>query len=103
MVQSKSEIAGRLEAMDHVRTRMLDPRGLDLGRLDGLMQMLMSRQIDYADLYFQLVHHESWSVEDGIVKDGTHSVDQGVGVRAVAGEKTGFAYADKFTEEFHDA
>jgi TldD protein len=95
MVQSKSEIAGRLEAMDHVRTRMLDPRGLDLGRLDGLMQLLMSRQIDYADLYFQLVHHESWSVEDGIVKDGTHSVDQGVGVRAVAGEKTGFAYADQ--------
>jgi TldD protein len=55
----------------------------------------MSRQIDYADFYFQLVHHESWSVEDGIVKDGTHSIDQGVGVRAVSGEKTGFAYADQ--------
>jgi TldD protein len=95
MVQSQKDIVGRLQPMDLVHARMLDPRGLDANRLDRLMQVLLDRQIDYADLYFQLVHHESWSVEDGIVKDGTHSVDQGVGVRAVTGEKTGFAYADQ--------
>jgi TldD protein len=55
----------------------------------------MSRRLDYADLYFQCTRYESWSVEDGVVRDGVHSLDQGVGVRAVAGEKTGFAYSDQ--------
>ena len=56
---------------------------------------LMSRGVDYADLYFQLSREESWSLEDGIVKDGSHSIEQGVGVRAISGEKTGFAYSDE--------
>ena len=51
--------------------------------------------MDFADLYFQLAHEESWSLEDGIVKDGSASIEQGVGVRALAGEKTGFAYSDE--------
>jgi TldD protein len=55
----------------------------------------MGHAIDSADLYFQLSREESWSLEDGIVKDGSHSIEQGVGVRAVAGEKTGFAYSDE--------
>ena len=55
----------------------------------------MSRGVDYADLYFQLSREESWSLEDGIVKDGSHSIEQGVGVRAISGEKTGFAYTDE--------
>src|SRR4029077_9148033 len=50
---------------------------------------------DFADLYFQLSHQESWSLEDGMVKDGSASIEQGVGVRALAGEKTGFAYSDE--------
>ena len=56
---------------------------------------VMGYSVDYADLYFQLSRDESWSLEDGIVKDGTHSIEQGVGVRALAGEKTGFAYSDE--------
>ena len=55
----------------------------------------MSRGVDYADLYFQLSREESWSLEDGIVKEGSHSIEQGVGVRAISGEKTGFAYTDE--------
>ena len=51
-------------------------------------------RIDDADLYFQTTRHEGWSLEEGIVKSGSFSIDQGVGVRAVAGEKTAFAYSD---------
>jgi TldD protein len=53
-----------------------------------------SRAVDYADLYFQYTRSEGWSLEEGIVKSGSFSIDQGVGVRAVSGEKTAFAYSD---------
>ncbi|MCH8059303.1 MAG: metalloprotease TldD, partial [Proteobacteria bacterium] len=56
---------------------------------------MMRGGIDYADLYFQVSRRESWSVEDGIIREGSFSLDQGVGVRAVSGEKTGFAYSDE--------
>ena len=55
----------------------------------------MGHAVDYTDIYFQLTREESWALEDGIVKDGAHSIEQGVGVRALAGEKTGFAYSDE--------
>ncbi len=55
----------------------------------------MGTAVDYADLYFQLSREESWALEDGIVKEGSASIEQGVGVRALAGEKTGFAYSDE--------
>jgi len=55
----------------------------------------MRHDIDAADLYFETAHAESWVLEDGIVKEGAHSIDQGVGVRAISGEKTGFAYSDE--------
>jgi TldD protein len=74
--------------------QMLLPAGLDLLALRRALDTLMSTAIDYGDLYFQSTRYETWSVEDGIVKEGIYSIDQGVGVRAVAGEKTGFAYAD---------
>lgn len=74
---------------------MLAPAGFGLTDLDAALGRLMSRQLDYADLYFQCTRYESWTVEDGIVKDGVYSIDQGVGVRAVSGEKTGFAYSDQ--------
>jgi len=74
---------------------ILAPSGLDEGRLSTVLSAVMSRGVDYADLYFQLSREESWSLEDGIVKDGSHSIEQGVGVRAVSGEKTGFAYTDE--------
>ena len=66
--------------------------------LDRAMAAAMSRQLDYADLYLQLTRYETWTVEDGIVKEGVHSIDQGIGVRAVSGERTGFAYSDQLDE-----
>jgi TldD protein len=74
---------------------ILAPSGLDEGRLSSVLGTVMTRGVDYADLYFQVSHEESWSLEDGIVKDGAHSIEQGVGVRAISGEKTGFAYTDE--------
>ncbi|HLW74939.1 MAG TPA: metalloprotease TldD [Gammaproteobacteria bacterium] len=74
---------------------LLSPTGLDEKQVAGLLDRLLANQVDNADLYFQLSRHESWALEDGIVKDGNHSIEQGVGVRAVAGEKTGFAYSDE--------
>ena len=66
---------------------ILTPSGLDEGRLSTVLDAVMSRGVDYADLYFQLSREESWSLEDGIVKDGSHSIEQGVGVRAISGEE----------------
>ena len=77
------------------RDAILAPAALDENRVAGVLGEVMGHAVDYADLYFQPVREESWSLEDGIVKDGTHSIEQGVGVRALAGEKTGFAYSDE--------
>ncbi|MDQ2701538.1 MAG: metalloprotease TldD [Pseudomonadota bacterium] len=74
--------------------RLLVPAGLDAGGLDRAFGALLGPGIDFGDLYFQHARRESWTVEDGIVKDGAHSIEQGVGVRAISGEKTGFAYSD---------
>ncbi len=63
----------------------------------SLLGQLSERRLDYADLYFQSSYHESWGLEDGIIKDGSWNIDQGVGIRAISGEKTGFAYADQLT------
>ena len=76
------------------QTRLLVPGGLDPSGLDRAFGALLGPGIDFGDLYFQHARRESWSVEDGIVKDGAHSIEQGVGVRAISGEKTGFAYSD---------
>src|ERR1700730_12100002 len=80
---------------DVAERMILTPSGLDEGRLSTVLGTVMSRGVDYADLYFQLSREESWSLEDGIVKEGSHSIEQGVGVRAISGEKTGFAYTDE--------
>ncbi|MBV9696730.1 MAG: metalloprotease TldD [Gammaproteobacteria bacterium] len=77
------------------RSLILAPSGLDDQRLDRVFGEVLAHSVDFADLYFQLAHQESWSLEDGIVKDGSASIEQGVGVRALAGEKTGFAYSDE--------
>jgi len=75
-------------------SRLLAPAGLDVGALDRAFGTLLGPGIDFGDLYFQHARRESWSMEDGIVKDAAHSIEQGVGVRAISGEKTGFAYSD---------
>ena len=77
------------------RDLILRPSGLDEARLDRVVGEVLTHSVDFADLYFQLIHEESWSLEDGIVKDGSSSIEQGVGVRALSGEKTGFAYSDE--------
>jgi TldD protein len=76
-------------------SRLLAPASLATGDLDRVFARLLAPGVDFADLYFQHSRHESWSMEDGIVKDGTHAIEQGVGVRAVSGEKSGFAYSDE--------
>ena len=77
------------------RQSLLVPTGLEDLHLDRALNALMQNGVDSADLYFQLTRHESWSLEDGIVKEGSYNLDQGVGARAMAGEKTGFAYSDE--------
>jgi len=73
---------------------LLAPHALDEGRLQSVFGQIMAHRVDYADLYFQYSRSESWSLEEGIVKSGSFNIDQGVGVRAVSGEKTAFAYSD---------
>src|ERR1700737_4075946 len=80
---------------DGAERMILAPSGLDEGRLSAVLGTVMSRGVDYADLYFQLSREESWSLEDGIVKEGSHSIEQGVGVRAISGEKSGLAHTDE--------
>jgi len=75
--------------------RLLTPGGLSASDLDRVFSQLMGPSIDAADLYFQHSRSESWVLEEGIVKDGSHSIEQGVGVRAISGEKTGFSYSDE--------
>jgi TldD protein len=78
-------------ARDHI----LEPAGLGSGELDLLLDQLLSPSIDAGDIYFQTSRLESWVLEDGIIRDGSHSIEQGAGIRAISGEKTGFAYSDE--------
>ena len=82
-------------ALALAESRLLAPAGLEAQQLEHVFARLMSPGIDFADLYFQNSRHESWVLEDGIVKEGSHSIEQGVGLRAISGEKTGFAYSDE--------
>jgi TldD protein len=77
------------------RRDILAPAGLDDQRITRALEMILGHSVDLADLYFQLSQEESWALEDGIVKEGSASIEQGVGVRALAGERTGFAYSDE--------
>jgi TldD protein len=82
------------DAFDIAKELLLKPASLDEASLERLIQSFLNRKIDDADLYFQSVNYESWYLEDSEVKSGTYSIDRGVGIRAVSGEKTGFAYCD---------
>ncbi len=75
--------------------RLLRPGGLSTDDFGPVFARLMTPAVDAADLYFQHSRSESWLLEDGIVKEGSHAIEQGVGVRALSGEKTGFAYSDE--------
>ena len=86
-------------SLARAESRLLSPTGLDLNDLDRAFSRLLGPGVDAGDLYFQHSRRENWTVEDGIVKDGAHSIEQGVGVRAISGEKTGFAYSDDIRGE----
>jgi TldD protein len=81
--------------LDIARQRLLAPAGLDEQALDRVFGKLLGHAVDSGDIYFQSSRYESWLLEDGIVKEGTHSIEQGAGVRAISGDKTGFAYSDE--------
>jgi len=81
--------------LDIARRHILTPAGLGESELQATLDQLLQHDVDAADLYFQSTRAESWVLEDGIVKDGSHNIEQGVGVRALSGEKTGFAYSDE--------
>ncbi|MBI4995749.1 MAG: metalloprotease TldD [Rhodocyclales bacterium] len=76
---------------------LLTPYDLTPGKLGTVFGEIFSHRVDYADLYFQYARSEAWSLEEGMVKSGSYSIDQGVGVRAVSGEKTAFAYSDEIS------
>jgi TldD protein len=82
-------------SLETAQSTLLDKRGLGLIDVQNTLDQLILPSIDQADLYFQSSHSESWVLEDGIVKEGSYNIDQGVGVRAISGEKTGFAYSDE--------
>ncbi len=84
-----------LDALQCARDLILTPSGLDERRLEQALSSLLGAAVDSGDLYFQLAREEHWALEDGIVKEGSHGIEQGVGVRAMAGERTGFAYSDE--------
>jgi TldD protein len=81
--------------LNTVESTMLDQSGLGRDELHKILGLIATRDVDYADIYFQSCWHESLVLEDSIIKDGSFNIDRGVGVRAVAGEKTGFAYSDQ--------
>ena len=75
--------------------QLLNPVGMEPRDIQKTLDKLMTHDIDYADLYFEASRAESWVMEDSIIREGSHSIDQGIGVRAISGEKTGFAYSDE--------
>ncbi|WP_137895426.1 metalloprotease TldD [Ramlibacter sp. 2FC] len=87
-----------LERLATARSLLLEPFGLDESHLTRALAAITAYRVDDADLYFQYTRSEGWSLEEGIVKTGSFSIDQGVGVRAVSGEKTAFAYSDDISE-----
>ncbi len=84
-----------MELLAQARQTILAPTGMQDSDIQKIMTKLLSVPVDAADIYFQTSHSESWIMEGGIIKEGSHNIEQGAGVRAVAGEKTGFAYSDR--------
>ncbi|HEY4542736.1 MAG TPA: metalloprotease TldD [Noviherbaspirillum sp.] len=87
-----------LQTLGIAREILLAPFGLDESHLTRALGAIFTHRVDYADLYFQFTKNEGWSLEEGIVKTGSFSIEQGVGVRAVSGDKTAFSYSDEISE-----
>src|SRR5512141_3456343 len=87
-----------LERLATAQRLLLEPFGLDETHLGRALAEIRAHQVDDADLYFQYTRSEGWSLEEGIVKTGSFSIDQGVGVRAISGDRTAFSYSDDISE-----
>ncbi|MGD2111807.1 MAG: metalloprotease TldD [Gammaproteobacteria bacterium] len=83
------------DSLEIARERLLAPAGIDDSDLESVFGRLLGHAVDGGDVYFQSTRYESWVLEDGIVKEGTHNIEQGAGVRAISGDQTGFAYSDE--------
>ena len=83
------------KSLETAKQQLLTPVGMELIDIQKTLDQLSTRNIDQADLFFESSRSESWMLEDGIVKEGSFTIDQGIGVRAISGEKTGFAYSDE--------
>jgi len=90
-------------ALELTVDRLLGPAGLGRRDLDRLLGRVMGRAVDAADIYIQSLRQEAWTLEDGRVKDASHMIAQGAGIRAISGEKTGFAYSDELIMPALDA
>ncbi|OWT67911.1 MULTISPECIES: metalloprotease TldD [unclassified Achromobacter] len=88
-----------IQSLATAKTLLLDPWGLSEVDMARALGEIFTHKVDYADLYFQYTRSEGWSLEEGIVKTGSFSIGQGVGVRAISGEKTAFAYSDSLSPE----
>src|SRR5271154_4351565 len=86
-----------IDPLQLARSTILAPSGMDDGHLGRALDLILGNAVDSADLYFQVSQEESWALEDGIVKEGSASIEQGVGVRALAGECAGFTYQEEIT------
>jgi TldD protein len=84
-------------AYDFAREAFFAPTGLSEQHLEQVFSQLLTKDTTLADLYFQSARYESWGLEEGIIKSGSYSIEQGVGVRSVCGEQTGFAYSGEIT------
>ena len=84
--------------ISHVEDHLLKANNLDISYIEKMLGRLNSTKIDFGDIYFQKKISESWSIDDQAVKNGSFSIDQGFGVRAVLGEKTALAYSDEINE-----
>ncbi|NOT13317.1 MAG: metalloprotease TldD [Methylococcaceae bacterium] len=84
-----------MELLNLATQAILMPVGIQDGDIERVMSRLLNSPVDAADIYFQARHAESWVLEGGIIKEGSHNIEAGAGVRAVSGEKTGFAYSDR--------
>jgi TldD protein len=87
-----------IQTLSLARDVLLTPFGLDESKLIKVLGTMFTHKVDYADLYFQFTKSEGWSLEEGIVKTGSFSIDQGVGVRAISGDRTAFSYSDDISE-----
>ena len=88
-------MSNEVDPIESVMADMLAPAGLEERHLSRTLGSILRGGVDYADLYFQVSRQESWTLEDGIIREGSFNLDQGVGVRAVSGDKTGLAYSDE--------